>query len=156
MLNIDEQTSLQLVDLIAQDKRFKPGWVRFNLNYFIAEDEAKFILNAIEFVAKHGLRLMSLYQYDQVTDLWLYQGKKADVFNLSEGLDALMNKPLSSSPQAEELDITAKKALWDSYLSLAHKTLEAAPSVPNYVRSQATPALASELRDFVAKEDFIN
>lgn len=156
LLNIDEQTSLQLVDLIAQDKRFKPGWVRFNLNYFIAEDEAKFILNAIEFVAKHGLRLMSLYQYDQVTDLWLYQGKKADVFNLSEGLDALMNKPLSSSPQAEELDITAKKALWDSYLSLAHKTLEAAPSVPNYVRSQATPALASELRDFVAKEDFIN
>ena len=155
LLNIDEQTSLELVDLIAQDKRFKPGWVRFNLNYFIAEEEAEFILQAIEFVAKHGLRLMSLYEYDQTTDLWLYEGKKAEVMSLSLGLDSLMHAPNSGSSQIEILDIRAKHDLWQGYLNEALSLVESAPQIPQYEANTGTLALASKHRDFVAKEDFV-
>ena len=155
LLNIDEQTSLELVDLIAQDKRFKPGWVRFNLNYFIAEEEAEFILQAIEFVAKHGLRLMSLYEYDQTTDLWLYKGKKAEVMSLSLGLDSLMHAPNLGSSQIEILDIRAKHNLWQGYLNEALSLVESAPQIPQYEANTGTLALASKHRDFVAKEDFV-
>lgn len=153
LLNIDEQTSLELVDLIAQDKRFKPGWVRFNLNYFIEEPEARFILQAIEFVAEHGLKLMALYEYDQVTDLWLYKGQKANVFSLSEGLETLMATQ-TQQPQVNVLSIEAKQDLWSSYFAMAKKTVETAPEIPHYEASSATAALSSALRDFVAKEDF--
>ncbi|OUR70686.1 aminotransferase [Marinomonas sp. 42_23_T18] len=156
LLNIDEATSLKLVDLIAQDKRFKPGWVRFNLNYFIAEQEAEFILQAIEFVALHGLRLMSLYEYDQVTDLWLYQGQKTSALDLAEGLDAMMAQDAKQIVEAQQLSIDEKQGLWQRYLVEASQTLDAAPSMPKYERSNGTPALASNLRDFVAKEDFIS
>lgn len=155
LLNFDEQTSLKLVDLIAKDKRFKPGWVRFNLNYFIVEQEADFILQAIEFVAEHGLRLMSLYQYDQTTDLWLYQGQKAAVLGLSSGLETLMADDEISSTSVEQLGTEEKQGLWQAYLDEAQHTLEGAPTMPKYERSNSTPALASQLRDFVAKEDFI-
>lgn len=155
LLDIDEATSQELVALIAQDKRFKPGWVRFNLNYFIAEQEAEFILNAIEFVAEHGLRLMSLYEYDQTTDLWLYQGKKADTLELGAGLDALMAEQASVTPSTVLLSIEEKQALWQRYLEEAQSTLATTPSMPSYERNNGTPALASALRDFVAKEDFI-
>ena len=155
LLNIDEQTSLEFVDLIAQDKRFKPGWVRFNLNYFIAEEEAEFILQAIEFVAKHGLRLMSLYEYDQTTDLWLYEGKKAEVMSLSLGLDSLMHAPNLGSSQIEILDIRAKHDLWQGYLNEALSLVESAPQIPQYEANTGTLALASKHRDFVAKEDFV-
>ncbi|MGB0942673.1 MAG: aminotransferase class V-fold PLP-dependent enzyme [Marinomonas sp.] len=155
LLNIDEQTSLELVDLIAQDKRFKPGWVRFNLNYFIAEEEAEFILKAIEFVAEHGLRLMSLYEYDQSTDLWLYAGKKAEVMSLSLGLDSLMQATNSNSDQVELLSIQAKDDLWQAYLNQAESLVKSAPLVPQYVLNTGTTALASKHRDFVAKEDFL-
>lgn len=155
LLNIDEQTSLKLVDLIAQDKRFKPGWVRFNLNYFIAEQEAEFILQAIEFVATHGLRLMSLYEYDQNSDLWLYQGQKALALDLATGLEAMMSSATDTTvSNAEYLDIETKQSLWQGYLAEAQTTLDMAPMTPNYEPSHATPALASNLRDFVAKEDF--
>ena len=153
LLNIDEQTSLELVDLIAQDKRFKPGWVRFNLNYFIEEPEARFILQAIEFVAEHGLKLMALYEYDQVTDLWLYKGQKANVFSLSEGLETLMATQ-TQQPQVNVLSIEAKQDLWSSYFAMAKKTVETTPEIPDYEVSSATAALSSALRDFVAKEDF--
>ena len=153
LLNIDEQTSLELVDLIAQDKRFKPGWVRFNLNYFIEEPEARFILQAIEFVAEHGLKLMALYEYDQVTDLWLYKGQKANVFSLSEGLETLMATQ-TQQPQVNVLSIEAKQDLWSSYFAMAKKTVETTPEIPHYEASSATAALSSALRDFVAKEDF--
>jgi len=156
LLNIDETTSLKLVDLIAQDKRFKPGWVRFNLNYFIAEQEAEFIIQAIEFVALNGLRLMSLYEYDQATDLWLYQGQKASALDLAEGLDAMMAQEAEQMVEAQQLSIEEKQALWQNYLVEANQTLDAAPSTPEYERSNSTVALASELRDFVAKEDFIS
>lgn len=157
LLNIDEQTSLKLVDLIAQDKRFKPGWVRFNLNYFIAEQEAEFILQAVEFVATHGLRLMSLYEYDQSTDLWLYQGQKASVLDLGAGLDAIMSQEIGvhTVSDTELLSIEEKQDLWQTYLTEAQSTLDMAPMTPKYARSHATQALASKLRDFVAKEDFI-
>ncbi|KZM42045.1 aminotransferase [Marinomonas sp. SBI22] len=155
LLNIDEQTSLELVDLIAQDKRFKPGWVRFNLNYFIAEEEAEFILKAIEFVAEHGLRLMSLYEYDQSTDLWLYAGKKAEVMSLSLGLDSLMQATNSNPDQVELLNIQAKDDLWQAYLNQAESLVKSAPLVPQYVLNTGTTALASKHRDFVAKEDFL-
>ncbi|EAQ67242.1 aminotransferase, putative [Marinomonas sp. MED121] len=155
LLNIDEDTSLQLVDLIAQDKRFKPGWVRFNLNYFIEEQEAEFILQAIEFVAEHGLQLMALYEYDQVSDLWLYKGEKAEVLSLSKGLEDAMNLDESHHVTVQKLSIHDKQALWQSYMDKAQSMLASTPAIPLYVRNKSTKALASNLRDFVTKEDFI-
>ena len=48
----------------------KPGWVRVNLNYFVADEVADHIIDAVDFVARHGHRLLGDYRFDPATGLW--------------------------------------------------------------------------------------
>lgn len=48
----------------------KPGWTRVGFNYFISEKSFKFIVNAVDFVAREGWRFLSLYRFAPDTGLW--------------------------------------------------------------------------------------
>jgi selenocysteine lyase/cysteine desulfurase len=51
----------------------RPGWVRLNFNYFIADDELEYLLRALELVAKHGWRLLPCYFYDTTHGVWRHR-----------------------------------------------------------------------------------
>ncbi|QIB66706.1 aminotransferase class V-fold PLP-dependent enzyme [Kineobactrum salinum] len=51
----------------------RPGWVRLNFNYFIADAEFEYLLSALELVAEHGWRLLPCYRYDSDHGVWRYQ-----------------------------------------------------------------------------------
>jgi selenocysteine lyase/cysteine desulfurase len=79
LLDINLEHSRQLETIISQGLGvFKPGWVRFNLNYFISDDEFNYILGALKLVAKYGHRLLSVYEVDIKTGVWRYQGQNRD------------------------------------------------------------------------------
>ena len=55
----------------------KPGWTRVGFNYFVSDDEAAFILRAVEWVATHGWKLVPYYEFDALTGEWRHQDWKA-------------------------------------------------------------------------------
>jgi selenocysteine lyase/cysteine desulfurase len=74
LLGIDHGTSSQFEQLIATGcEVIKPGWVRVNFNYFIAEEEFTYILEAVHLVADQGWRLLPLYTYQAETALWRHR-----------------------------------------------------------------------------------
>jgi selenocysteine lyase/cysteine desulfurase len=48
----------------------KPGWVRVNFNYFIADEVFAYILEAVDIVATDGWKLLPWYRFDPATGLW--------------------------------------------------------------------------------------
>lgn len=71
LLNIDEKTSLKFRKLVSQNIiGIKPGWCRVNFHYLHSELEFQFICDAIEFVADHGKRFLSEYQFNYQTGEW--------------------------------------------------------------------------------------
>jgi selenocysteine lyase/cysteine desulfurase len=56
----------------------KPGWVRVNFNYFISDEVFGFILDAVEFIAEHGWRLLPLYELDATRGLWVHADGRAE------------------------------------------------------------------------------
>jgi selenocysteine lyase/cysteine desulfurase len=48
----------------------KPGWVRVNFTYFLDEQVADYIIDAVRFVAREGAKFLPDYRFDVVTGLW--------------------------------------------------------------------------------------
>ena len=51
----------------------KPGWVRVNLNYFVADEVVDHIIDAVDFIARHGHQLLGDYRFDPTTGLWRHR-----------------------------------------------------------------------------------
>ncbi|CAJ1942542.1 unnamed protein product [Cylindrotheca closterium] len=52
---------------------FKFGWARVNFNYFISPEEVDFICDAIVQIAEHGWKLLPLYDFDLMSDLYVHR-----------------------------------------------------------------------------------
>jgi hypothetical protein len=57
----------------------KPGWVRVNFNYFISEAVFRYILEAVELVARHGWRLLPQYRFDAASGHWRHAAGQTEV-----------------------------------------------------------------------------
>ncbi len=74
LLGIDLDTSRKFEEVILQGcETLKPGWVRVNFNYFISEQVFQFILDALEFIASEGWKLLPDYDFDEDTATWLHR-----------------------------------------------------------------------------------
>ncbi|MFV2039319.1 MAG: aminotransferase class V-fold PLP-dependent enzyme, partial [Acidimicrobiales bacterium] len=51
----------------------KPGWVRVNFNYFIAEDIFQYIVDAVGLVADAGGSLLPYYRFEPHSGLWRHR-----------------------------------------------------------------------------------
>jgi len=101
LLDIDIKQSERIQQAMMQgEKLLKPGWVRFNLNYFLDDAEALFILEAIDFVAEHGLTILPYYAYDQISDLWRFQGESS----IPTALNALLWQNTATNQNPCDLD----------------------------------------------------
>jgi selenocysteine lyase/cysteine desulfurase len=74
LLGIDLAHSMRYHDAIANGgEGIKPGWVRVNFNYFISDSVFKFILDAVEFLAREGWRFLPHYTFDPETGVWRHR-----------------------------------------------------------------------------------
>lgn len=77
LLGLDKAASDAIGERIAAGETvLRPGWVRLNLNYFIADEELEYLLRALELVAEHGWRLLPYYGLDSKGN-WRWQGRDA-------------------------------------------------------------------------------
>jgi selenocysteine lyase/cysteine desulfurase len=115
LLGIDLETSARFEEVIATGcEVIKPGWVRVNFNYFIAEEEFEYILEAVHLVADQGWRLLPQYGYDPATALWRHRDglprpptSLIDLVFGGDGADAPLTAPIteldSYLPEAKRL-----------------------------------------------------
>lgn len=73
LLHIDLERSHEFErEILRGCEGIKPGWVRVNFNYFITDETADFILEAVELVARDGWRLLPEYGFEPSTGRWLH------------------------------------------------------------------------------------
>ena len=121
LLGIDFETTLRLEEAVANGcEVIKPGWVRVNFNYFIAEEEFTYMLEAVHLIADQGSRLLPLYRYEPGTALWRHRDglprPPASIIDIDFTTDEEMAPPLTAP--IEELG---------SYLVEAKQVLAQAP-----------------------------
>ena len=74
LLGIDMETSKLFENSILSGcEGIKPGWVRVNFNYFIAEEVFEFIQAAVEWIAEHGWKLLPHYEFFVESGLWKHR-----------------------------------------------------------------------------------
>ena len=103
LLGIDLDTSSRIEDAVSAGcEVIKPGWVRVNFNYFIAEDEFAYLIEAVHLVADQGWRLLPMYTYEPETALWRHRdglpkppASLRDLDFAGSGIEAPMTAPLS-------------------------------------------------------------
>ncbi|MGH3666964.1 MAG: aminotransferase class V-fold PLP-dependent enzyme [Acidimicrobiia bacterium] len=102
LLGIDLQTSSRIEEAVATGcEVIKPGWVRVNFNYFIAEEEFAYLIEAVHLVADQGWRLLPVYTYEPDTALWRHRDglpkpptSLTDLDFAGGGLEAPMTAPI--------------------------------------------------------------
>ncbi|WP_334078918.1 aminotransferase class V-fold PLP-dependent enzyme [Microbulbifer sp. M83] len=79
LLHLTPEQSAALEQLVSEGESIlKPGWVRLNFNYFLDQETADYLIEAIEIIAAEGYRLLPYYQYDAAGGVWRYQGEAAE------------------------------------------------------------------------------
>lgn len=77
LLGIDLTTSKAFErEILSGCEGIKPGWVRVNFNYFISEVAFDFILEAVNFIAEHGWKLLPHYEFFPESGLWRHRNHK--------------------------------------------------------------------------------
>lgn len=80
LLGIDEETSACYLNAIdAGYEGIKPGWARVSLHYLMSDEDADFLLSAIEFIAEHGQLFLPLYKFCWRGGSWRHRSVAADV-----------------------------------------------------------------------------
>jgi selenocysteine lyase/cysteine desulfurase len=51
----------------------KPGWVRVNFNYFISEPVFRYLVEAVDLIARDGWALLEDYTFDLASGLWRHR-----------------------------------------------------------------------------------
>ncbi|CAN6540455.1 unnamed protein product [Malus baccata var. baccata] len=71
LLKIDHTLSHAFRSSIQKDYLgVKPGWTRISFPYYMSNDELKFILAALEFLATYGQRFLPLYNFSLISGGW--------------------------------------------------------------------------------------
>ena len=74
LLGIDLDQSHAYEHQIRQGcEGIKPGWVRVNFNYFVEDEVADYIIEAVRLIADDGERLLPLYRFDALSGRWTHR-----------------------------------------------------------------------------------
>jgi selenocysteine lyase/cysteine desulfurase len=89
LLGIDPDRSRALSDLAGQGwAGIKPGWVRLSFNYFIDDQVADFLVEAVDLLATSGHRLLGQYRFDPRGGRWRHRdAPPEEVLSLPDLLD---------------------------------------------------------------------
>jgi len=74
LLGLGEDASAGILDLANRGfSSIKPGWARVNFNYFIGDDEFRYIVAAVHLVAAYGYALLPEYRFESGSGLWTHK-----------------------------------------------------------------------------------
>ena len=147
LLDIDQKHSLRLSRIVGEGYGcMKPGWVRFNLNYFISSNELDYILQAIKLVSEYGYKLLPYYKLDEKSGIWRFQEQMAN-FN-----SALSDLNFNQIPE-QVIEVSAID--YDQHLEAAREVMLARHNdkrrylnqFPDHVASLRWFLTASDLKD---------
>lgn len=80
LLGISESDSEAIESAnLAGDMVLRPGWVRLNFNYFLDTETVDYLINAIDWIATHGVKLLPYYQFDINSGTWNFLGQRVDM-----------------------------------------------------------------------------
>lgn len=116
LLGINLERSHEFAEEIEHGcEGIKPGWVRVNFNYFIAEPVFEYVVEAVRLVARDGWRLLGDYRFDPTTGLWKHhRGPVEPPLRLSQvGYDA------DGQMTYPRHDDTAPESVLEDYLAEA-------------------------------------
>jgi hypothetical protein len=78
LLGIDLATSHRFEAHINQGHEgVKPGWIRINFNYFITDTVFDFLVEAVDFIARDGLKLLPHYRFCSERGMWYHRNRPA-------------------------------------------------------------------------------
>jgi selenocysteine lyase/cysteine desulfurase len=100
LLDIDDSTGQRYRHWITQGySGIKPGWCRVSLHYVMDDLEVDYILDAVEFVADHGVKFLSLYDFDLCTGAWQHKHDPVELekFSLEAALQCSGDRFISMS-----------------------------------------------------------
>ena len=71
MLGVDLKLTREMKDALMNGNAvLRIGFTRINFNYFLADDEINYILDALQFVAEYGYMLLPYYNFDKHRGTW--------------------------------------------------------------------------------------
>jgi selenocysteine lyase/cysteine desulfurase len=84
----------------------KPGWCRVGFHYAMDDAEADYLVDALEFIAEHGHRFISLYRFELDSGTWTHAKSRAQYEHLSleAALSAVRVEP-TARPAAERAQL---------------------------------------------------
>ena len=120
LLDIDLDTSERYRNVVQKGHcGMKPGWCRVGLHWVMDDAEADFVIDAVHFVAEHGHRFLSLYNFDLCTGAWSHKQETNPLheFDLDTALSQGQRKPAA-------LSLPLRKQLYNHYMTEALRWVE--------------------------------
>lgn len=79
LLHIDAATSREFEhEIVAGCEGIKPGWARLNFNYFLSDEVADYLIEAVDIVAGDGWRFLPDYTFEPNSGLWRHRRQPAE------------------------------------------------------------------------------
>jgi selenocysteine lyase/cysteine desulfurase len=120
LLNIDHETSERYRNVVRQGHcGMKPGWCRVGLHWVMDDAEAGYVIDAVNFIAKHGHRFLALYEFDLSTGTWSHKQDCCELpqFSLDAALGLTEGEPAI-------LTLSVRKQLYDHYMTEADRWVQ--------------------------------
>ena len=120
LLNIDLDTSERYRHVVQQGHcGMKPGWCRVGLHWVMDDAEASYVIDAVNFIAKHGHRFLALYKFDLSTGTWSHKQDCCELpqFSLDAALGLTEGEPAT-------LTLSVRTQLYDHYMTEADRWVQ--------------------------------
>ena len=120
LLNIDQETSERYRHVVRDGYcGMKPGWCRVGLHWVMDDVEANYVIEAVQFVARHGRKFLPLYDFDLCSGTWTHREVATVLPKFS--LDAAL--ALDDS-EPSHLSLALRRQLYDHYMTEARRWAE--------------------------------
>jgi selenocysteine lyase/cysteine desulfurase len=120
LLNIDQETSERYRNAVQEGYcGMKPGWCRIGLHWVMDDAEANYVIEAVQFIARHGSKFLRLYEFDLCTGTWSHKGATEELTKFS--LDAALSE---TEAEPANLSLALRKQLYDHYLTDAARWVD--------------------------------
>jgi len=120
LLNIDDQLSERYRHAVQGGYcGIKPGWCRVGLHWVMDDAEADYVIEAVNFIARHGHRFLDLYGFDLCTGSWKHRYSGGDLTEFS--LDAAL---ANDAGEPATLSLPLRRQLYDHYMTEARRWVE--------------------------------
>ena len=134
LLGIDLDRSSRFKSAINSGcEGIKPGWVRVNFNYFIPEEVFRFLVEAVQFIADDGWKLLPLYGFVAETGLWFHRERPQPA---ALGFEDLRYQ--SGRLEYDSVRLTEPISVLESYLEQAREMAAAIEPAPQSQGSGST------------------